>query len=106
MNDTAVKVRCAAIAGWWTVLFAVLFAVLLWLAYLATLSSKPAWVLALAGPGVSWKMVQTIWLHVFSTYRLFIWVLLVGVVWLTLWARQLRKRDRADATALGAPENA
>jgi hypothetical protein len=37
--------------------------------------------------------VQTLWLSIFSVYRLFVWFLLVAVVWLTLWARQLRRHS-------------
>jgi hypothetical protein len=95
MNHTAVKVRSAAVAGWWTLLVAVAFAVLLWVAYLAFVKSRPGWVASLLGPDVSWETIQTIWLWIYTVYRLCIWILLLVVVWLTLWARQLRKHASA-----------
>jgi hypothetical protein len=43
MNDTFEKrVRAAAVAGWWTVLIAVLFIIVQWIAYLAVMEARPA----------------------------------------------------------------
>jgi hypothetical protein len=52
MNDLfEKKVRAAAVAGWWVVLIAIGFLTLLWLIYLAVMSTHPALLLSLWGPG-------------------------------------------------------
>jgi hypothetical protein len=51
MNDFEKKVRAAAVAGWWTVLIAVLFVTLQWIIYLVVMSDRPAWLLSMWGPG-------------------------------------------------------
>src|SRR5262249_62229234 len=95
MNDPFEKqVRAAAVAGWWVVLIAVGFLTLLWLLYLAVMSSHPAWLLTLWGPGVDWPFVQNVWFWAMAALKFCIWLLVLVVLWLTLWARQLRKLDR------------
>ena len=59
MNDPfTTRVRAAAVAGWWTVLSAVGFGVLLWIAYRLIISVRPAWVLSAWGPDITWSDVQ------------------------------------------------
>lgn len=96
MNDPfTTRVRAAAAAGWWTVLIAVGFSVLLWGAYLITMSNRPAWLPRMWGPDVSWAEIQQLFLRMILALRFFLWVLLLGVIWLTLWGRQLKKRAAA-----------
>lgn len=46
MNDPfEKKVRAAAVAGWWVVLIAAGFLTLIWLIYLAVMSTHPTWLL-------------------------------------------------------------
>src|SRR5436309_9856357 len=90
------KVTAAAVAGWWVVLTAVGFLTLQWLIYLAVMSTHPAWLLAMWGPGVDWPFVQNVWFWVIVAFKVFVWLLILAVLWLTLWARQLRKPDRQD----------
>ena len=93
MNDDFQKtVRAAAIAGWWTLLVAVLFIWLQWLAYLFLMNARPEWIKPLWGPDISWSFVQTVWFWFTTIFKLCVSVLVLLVVWLTLWARQLRKK--------------
>lgn len=45
----------------------------------------------LFGPGVSWEYVQNVGFWIVSVFKLCIWLMALVVVWLTLWAKQLRK---------------
>jgi len=99
MNDPfEKKVRAAAIAGWWVILIAYVLLTVTWVVYLAIVSARPAWLLAMWGQGDvadqgrSWEFVQTVSLWFMGIFKLVIWVLLMVVLWLTLWARQLRKQ--------------
>jgi hypothetical protein len=95
MNDVfEKKVRAAAVAGWWVVLIAYALLVVTWVVYLAIVSYRPAWLLTMWGGDVSWEFVQTVSLWFMGVFKLFIWLLILVVIWLTLWARQLRKLDQ------------
>jgi hypothetical protein len=95
MNDLLEKrIRAAAIAGWWVVLIAWGFLLLNWLIYLAAASFQPAWMLSLWGPDISWSFVQNVWFWFLVIFKFCVWLLAIMVLWLTLWARQLRKADR------------
>jgi hypothetical protein len=98
MNDAfEKKVRAAAVAGWWVVLVAIGFLTLLWLMYLAVMSTHPAWLLALWGPGVDWPFVQSLWFWVIVVFKFCVWWLVLAILWLSLWARQLRKQSGGGA---------
>ena len=90
------KVRAAAVAGWWTVLIAYLFAVVLWTAYRSLLTMRPAWFLAMCGPDVTWSQMQNIMLWVIVAFKFVLWLLVLAVIWLTLWGRQLKKRVQTN----------
>ena len=93
MNDTfEKKVRAAAVAGWWVILVAVGFLLVVWLVYLAIMSNQPAWILALCGRDVSWPDLQNLSLWILSVFKMCVWLMFLVVLWLTLWARQLRKQ--------------
>ena len=48
MNDVfEKKVRAAALAGWWVILFAYALLLVTWIAYLAIMSARPAWLLTM-----------------------------------------------------------
>ena len=94
MNDPLKKkVRTAAVAGWWVVLIGYALLTLTWAVYLALVSSRPSWMLAMWGQDVSWDFMQTVSLWFLGVFKLFLWFLILVVLWLTLWARQLRKTD-------------
>lgn len=96
MNDFEKKVRAAAVAGWWVVLIGYAFLTVIWLVYLAFVTARPNWLLAMWGQQVSWDFMQTLSLWFLGVFKLFLWLLLLLALWLTLWARQLRKADRRD----------
>ena len=90
------KVRAAAVAGWWVILIGYALLTLTWGVYLALVSARPAWMLAMWGHDVSWDFMQTVSLWFLGVFKLFLWLLILVVLWLTLWARQLRKLDRQE----------
>ena len=93
MNDPfTIRMRAAAVAGWWTVLIAIGFITLLWAVSLVILSNRPAWVLAMCGPDIGWPEFQRICLWAIVALKFVIWLMVLVVVWLTLWAWQLKKR--------------
>jgi hypothetical protein len=96
MNDPfEKKVRAAAVAGWWVILIGYALLVAIWLAYLVLVSARPGWLLAMWGQGdVSWAFMQTVSLWFMGVFKLVLWLLILVVLWLTLWARQLRKLDQ------------
>ncbi len=89
-DDFERKVHGAAVAGWWTVLVAAAVLVLQWVAYLVVMSSRPSFVLTLWGSD-SWLEVQHLWLMGTVVLKIFVFILALPCVWLTLWARELRK---------------
>lgn len=93
MNDVFEKrVRAAAVALWWVVLIGVAFITLQWFAYLAVIHAKPAWILSMWGPNIGWAFVQTVWFWAIAILKFVAWLMVLIALWLTLWARQLRKR--------------
>ena len=99
MNDPfEKKVRAAAVAGWWVVLIAVGFLT----RYLGRLPRRhvrsPGWLLTMWGPGVDWAFrPERVVLGSWCAFKFCVWLLILVVLWLTLWARQLRKLDRQGA---------
>jgi len=91
-NDFAKKVRDAAIAGWWTVAISTAFLSISWFAYLAILSARPSWMLALWGQDMSWSTVQGVGLWAMAVFRICLYVMVAVVVWLSLWARRLGRK--------------
>ena len=91
VDEFAQRIRSAAISAWWTVLIAVIFVTLQWVAYLSFLSSKPDWLLTLWGPDMTWATVQSIWINMIALMKAFIWVMMLLAVWLSLWSRRLRR---------------
>src|SRR4249920_2431438 len=81
MNDTfEKKVRAASVAGWWVVLIAIGFLTLLWLIYLAVMSTHPAWLLTMWGPGIDWPFVQNVWFWVMAVCKFCVWLMILGRV--------------------------
>ena len=94
MHDTFEKrVAAAAVAGWWVVLIEVGVTVLQWLVYLAVIHTKPDWVLSMWGPHFDWDFVQMVWFWGIATMKLIFWLTALVALWLTLWARRLRRQS-------------
>jgi hypothetical protein len=93
MNDAfRQKVKAAAIAGWWTVLVAIIFLAWVWIIFLVLMSARPPWLQWIFGTGVSWDYVQNVGFWVVSIFKMCIWLMVLVVTWLTLWANQLEKQ--------------
>ena len=90
-DDFERRVRGAGVAGWWTLLVAAAVFLLQWVAYLFVMSSRPAWVMSLWGPGVTWEFVQNAWWLGTALLKFCLLAMAIPCLWLTLWARQLRK---------------
>ena len=82
--------RAAAVAGWWTLLVAVIFLTAVWFVFLALMSGPPLWVESLWG-GMARDQLFTIGVWLVGIWKLFLWCWALVALWLTLWARQLRK---------------
>ncbi len=89
--DLERKVRGAAIAGWWTLLIAAAVLLVQWGAYLLMMSWRPAWATPLIGPGTTWDDLQRAWWWGTAILKILLLVLAIPCLWLTLWARELRK---------------
>jgi hypothetical protein len=90
-DDFERRVSTAATAGWWVVLAAFVLLIWSWLAYLYVMSSKPQWMQSLWGNEVSWELIQNIWLCAMVIIKAAMWLMVLAILWLTLWGRQLRK---------------
>ena len=86
-----VRVHTAAVAGWWTVLVAAAVLAVQWVAYLIVMSLRPAWVPSFWGADTTWPEMQHLWLLGTGVFKILVLVLALLCLWLTFWARQLRK---------------
>jgi hypothetical protein len=93
MDDTfQIRVHAAAVAAWWTLLVASAFFAIQWITYLRVMATQPVWAASFWGPGETWESVRTVWFQGLIFLKLTLWLLVLAALWLTLWARQLRKR--------------
>jgi hypothetical protein len=93
MNDIFERrIRAAAIAGWWTLLVGMAVLLLQWGVYLYAASARPAWLASLWGPDVSWPIILNVWFWGMAGIKAFLGLWAVATLWLTFWARQLRKQ--------------
>jgi hypothetical protein len=91
MNDLFERrVRAAAVAAWWTLLVAVIFLTVVWFVFLGVTSSPPDWMERMWG-GISPDQIFYVTLWLVGIWKLFLWTWAMVAIWLTLWARQLRK---------------
>jgi hypothetical protein len=88
------KVRAGAVAGWWVILLGFALLIVTWFVYLGLVSARPEWMRAMWGQDVSWDFMQVVSLWFIGVFKLILWFSVLVVLWLTLWARQLRKMDR------------
>lgn len=92
MNDHfTFRVRSAAVAGWWTILIAVAFLILVTAGYQTALHCRPDWMLRLWGPDITWVDFQHMCLWAIIVFRLALWLMILTAIWLSLWARRLRR---------------
>jgi len=93
MSDVfAKRVSAAAGAGWWTLLVFVIWYVLAWIMAWVLMRSEPQWVLDMLGArALTWEKVSTIYLWFFGALKTLVFLGLIVVVWLSLWARRLKR---------------
>ncbi len=84
------RVARAAGAMWWTVLIAVIWVVLAWLSTLWIFNARAEWVARL-WYGIDWDTFRSIVISVIMTIRIILFVMILAAIWLSLWARGLRK---------------
>jgi hypothetical protein len=87
------KVHAAAVAGWWVVLLAAILVTASWLAYLSVVPAQPEWLHNLWGANLSWEYIQNVWFWAIVIFKLIAWVMVMAALWLTLWARGLRRLE-------------
>ena len=93
MDTFELRVRAAATAAWWVVVFATALFLVSWIVYVVAAPAEPAWILPLWGPDVDWTFVRSVWFWALAGFKLMIWMMVLAALWLTLWARQLRTRS-------------
>ncbi|MES1213532.1 MAG: hypothetical protein ABUL64_03015 [Singulisphaera sp.] len=93
------RLQAAAVSGWWTILVAAVLLTASWFAYLAAMAIHPDWLNPLWGREVTWETMENVWLWAMVVYKLILWIFVMIVLWMTLWARQLRKQAVRELTA-------
>ena len=90
-DDLAGRVGSAAIAAWWTVLIGAIFLAVQWGGFLYMMHAKPAWVVSMWGEDIQWPTIQMIGIWMSAIFKLFLWFAATTALWLSLWARRLRR---------------
>jgi hypothetical protein len=85
------NLKAAVGPGWLIFLLAVVLLLGHMFAYVQTMKTKPDWVLDLMGPDASWAQVQILWLQFMNFWRMWCGILLLVMLWLTLWSRKLNR---------------
>ena len=95
MNGTfAQRVRSAAVTGWWTILINMIWMTAAWLLWiLLILPCKPSWVIDLWGGSefLDWQKIYDVFFTFMAVWKLILFVFLMVTIWLSLWARKLKK---------------
>ncbi len=63
--------------------------------------TRPAWLIAMWGPRVEWPFLENVWFWGIVAFKAIFWLLTLLALWLTLWARQLRKVNREASVEWG-----
>lgn len=85
------RVQAAAVAGWWALLISIIALTLQWFLFRGVVTNPSHWIRSLWAPFDDAEVIHvTLWLV--AVWKLCLWILTSVVLWLTLWARQLRKR--------------
>lgn len=91
-ESLSTRVRGAAVAAWQAIVLMAVAVAVIWLLWLGMLHLKPSWILPLWGGGdLTWETVQSLVLMFFAVFKLIMFTGILVALWLTLWARQLRK---------------
>jgi hypothetical protein len=68
-----------------------------WFAYLLITNLRPSWATPFLGPHTTWDDLQRAWWLGTAFFKGFLVALAFVCVWLTLWARQLRRTSTPAA---------
>jgi hypothetical protein len=92
-TDLEAKIRGAAWAAWWTA--AVGYAALLasYALFLYGDRTHAPWVVSLFGDGVAWEAVRGAWVVGLIAFKLVVGTIVLGALFLTLWARRMTARE-------------
>ena len=86
------RLRTAVRAGWCTIIVGVMMMTVSWLGYLCLMHARPDWIRTMwGGESLTWDQMQTTVLWFFSIFKLILWTAMLGALFLTLWARNLKK---------------
>ncbi len=87
------RLGCAVKAGWLTFLIAVALFLIQWIMYVVCIPAQPAWLLRMWGPQASWPEIRMVWFWFMAFFKLFLLLAAFILIWLSLWARMLRKKQ-------------
>jgi hypothetical protein len=98
------KLRAAVSAGWRVLVIQVGLLTIVWVAYLGIIAARPAALLALWGPQVTWSTVATVSLVAIAVYKVSLWLQAALLAWAWMWASSLRRMREGSAERLREPE--
>jgi len=91
-GDFEKRLGGAVRAGWCTVIIGVVFMTASWLGYLCMMKIQPEWIRTMwGGESLTWDEMRTVCIWFFGIFKLILWTGALGVLFLTLWARNLKK---------------
>lgn len=90
------RVRAAAMAGWSVVFVGFTLLIASWIAFQFVVRTHPTWMMTMWGPGADWPLVQTVWFWGLALFKIIVWLMAMGALWLTLWAKELKKSRGAS----------
>jgi hypothetical protein len=79
------------VAGWWCTLVTWVLLYISYFWFIALERSHSAWYQGVWGPDVDWKFIGRAGLLAFVAFKLLAFMLFISSLWLTLWARGLRR---------------
>jgi hypothetical protein len=86
------RLRTAVRAAWCTIIGGVVMMTATWLGSLWIMHAQPDWIRTMwGGQSLTWDQMQTTILWFFSIFKLILWTAMLGALFLTLWARNLKK---------------
>jgi hypothetical protein len=89
----AKRIAAAAKAGWIAYLISMLVVCGYWALVVWGLRSEPQWLLDLLGGSdvTTWPQLRNLWFSEFVIFDDFFIIALAVLIWLSLWARKLKK---------------
>jgi hypothetical protein len=90
------RLRAAVSAGWRMLVIEVGLLTIVWVIYLAAMSTRAATMLALWGPYVSMSTVATVSLMAIAAFKVALWLQAALLGWAWMWASRLRKMREAE----------